>query len=87
MTYLPVMEAVRRETGLERDRSTLHRWRHKGLKTYLIGGRRVTTLEDVRNFVRSDSDLPSATKRTGRSPAKRQRDLQRAQRQLAKEGV
>jgi hypothetical protein len=54
--YLPVAVAIQAETGCRMHPSTCWRWSSRGsrgivLKTWLIGGRRMTTVEEVRAFL------------------------------------
>ena len=55
--YLPLSKAVRQVTGTSPHLSTLLRWctvgaRGRTLGHVLIGGRRMTTVEDVQSFIR-----------------------------------
>ena len=61
--YLSVPNAVEAVTGWRLNPSTLWRWSTKGcggvvLQTWLIGGRRCTTLCAVEEFIRRRSEDP-----------------------------
>jgi hypothetical protein len=54
--YLPVAKAIESETGIRPNPVTCWRWYTKGcggvlLQTKMIGGRRYTTLDLVREFI------------------------------------
>ncbi|GAA4445496.1 DUF1580 domain-containing protein [Novipirellula rosea] len=83
---MPLTDAIFVATGLERHRVTGQRWANDGLRTYVVGGRRLTTVEDVREFIDSRSKPPCAAKAV-RSAAKRKRDQARAEKSLKKLGA
>jgi hypothetical protein len=74
--------------------STIHRWRTKGLKgvrlrTFRVGGRRVTTVSDLEEFIAKvtaaadgDKHLPKF-----RSSKRRSREIARAESELARLGI
>ncbi len=56
MKYLAVAEAIERATGSRPHPTTCWRWTKKGcggtkLQTWVVGGRRVTTIDAVQLFV------------------------------------
>lgn len=68
--------------------STLHRWRLKGvrgvkLETCLVGGRRYTSLEAMARFFAAITAAADGQPVPHRTPAQRQRAIERAERELA----
>ena len=64
--YLPLSKAVRRVTGTSPHLSTLLRWcsigaRGRTLGHVIIGGRKMTTIEDVQAFIQVFDAKTSAT--------------------------
>lgn len=54
--YLPVLQAIEETIGYRPDPTTGWRWSTKGrggvkLKTWMVGGRRMTTIEAVESFI------------------------------------
>ena len=94
--YLPCPVAFERETGQRLHTSTFHRYRLRGLRgirlrTWLIGGRRMTTRAAVRRFLDdvSDADAGNATgiAATGRLDTAAQHRAEQAMAMLAKDGM
>lgn len=78
--YLPVICAVETVTGLRHNPSSLWRWSTKGcggvvLRTWLIGGRRMTTTEEVEEFIRRRSDEPAVQPQESRTSQLLRREL------------
>jgi hypothetical protein len=62
--YLPIPTAVEEKTGYRPHPVTCWRWSKKGiagvkLQTWMIGGRRLTTLEAVQQFIDSQTKANS----------------------------
>lgn len=52
--YMPVASAIEQVTGSRPHPSTVCRWTLKrGLKSWMIGGRRMTTISAVQEFIES----------------------------------
>jgi len=78
--YFPVRPSLR----------TLWRWHHRGvrgikLETALVGGRRVTSREAVRQFLGAIN--APASRMAAPVSARRQREADAAERELAQEGI
>ena len=72
--------------------STLHRWRLPGvrgvrLETLLLGGRRVTSAEALQRFVEATTAAADGAPTPTRTSSKQQRDIERAEAELDKEGT
>ena len=91
---LPLVAAVEEATGQRLHPSTCHRWRISGiagvrLETQKCGGKRVTSVEAVHRFndeVTFAADGESAAPQA-RTPRQRERDFQRADRDLENAGI
>jgi hypothetical protein len=69
MEFLSLTEAVFCVTGRRPNLSTSWRWSTKGcrgirLETVIVGGKRLTTVEMVRAFIRASTDARNATYET-----------------------
>jgi hypothetical protein len=69
MEFLSLTEAVFLVTGRRPNLSTSWRWSTKGargirLETVIVGGKRLTTVEMVRAFIRASTDARNATYET-----------------------
>ena len=69
MEFLSLTDAVFLVTGRRPNLSTSWRWSTKGcrgirLETVIVGGKRLTTLEMVRAFIRATTDARNATYET-----------------------
>jgi hypothetical protein len=67
--------------------STLHRWRLRGVKntkleTVLAGGRRFTSREALDRFIAATTAAADGTPLPVRTPAKRARDIEKAEKEL-----
>lgn len=89
---LPLVTAVEQATGLRPHLSTCLRWCTRGskgirLESWIVGGRRYTTVLAVRRY---RDAVTSASEKTGRpsvtivSPTQRARIAERAAKELAK---
>ncbi len=87
------LDTIETVLGYRPDRSTFWRWtrpdRKPCLRSVMVGGHRMCSVADVRAFVAActANKEPSPLKVSGRSPAKRQRDVQRASKSLERAGV
>lgn len=76
-SYLPLVEAVRAATGRQVHLSTVLRWCSRGargrvLSSWMVGGRRMTTVEAVNAFIAAASEpehLPRVRSRTSATRA------------------
>lgn len=66
--FLPVLTAIEAQTGVRPHPSTPWRWATKGqggvvLQTWMVGGRRMTTVEAVAEFIeaRTQAASPQST--------------------------
>jgi hypothetical protein len=71
---------------------TLHRWRLRGitgirLETVRIGGRRFTSREALERFNAAVTAAADGTPAQTRTPRRRQRDIARAEKELAEAGI
>lgn len=81
--YLPLVKAVREATGTSPHLSTILRWCTKGargrtLAHVLIGGRKMTTVEDVLEFVQVFEATSSASCIHHRVPSDRTNAIDKA---------
>jgi len=83
--YLPLVKAVRQATGTSPHLSTILRWCTKGargrtLAHVLIGGRKMTTVEDVLAFIQvfDATSLPPANCIHHRAPSDRTNAIDKA---------
>ena len=91
---LPLVTAVERATGQRPHPSTCHRWRISGiagvrLETQKCGGKRMTSIEAVHRFneaVTLAADGESVAPQS-RTPRQRKSDLERADKELARQGI
>lgn len=91
---LPLAAAVETATGQRPHPSTLHRWRLHGicgvkLETVRVGGRRMCTIESVRQFLvgvtAATDGEPMPT--DSRTPRQRERAIDRAEGELERAGI
>jgi len=73
MKLMNVLDAIEAAAGQRVHPSTAWRWTQRGsrgrvLRTWLLGGRRMTTLEAVREFLESRGTAAAATR--GKSKAR-----------------
>jgi hypothetical protein len=71
---------------------TLHRWRLNGisgvrLETVRIGGRRFTSREALERFNAAVTAAADGSPSSTRTPRQRQRDIERAEKELGKAGI
>ncbi len=71
---------------------SLWRWRTQGFKgvrleTVLVGGRRYTSKEAIQRFVEKTTAAVDGPSTRASTPARRKRELERAQRELEKAGL
>jgi len=88
----PLPAAVEAATGQRPHPSTLHRWRLRGiagvkLETVRCGGRRLCTIEAVRRFLNGVTAATDGEPVQTRTPRQRQRDIDRAEAELAEAGI
>ena len=92
--FLPLGQAIQKVTGLRPHITTLLRWANKGvdvsgrkvrLETRKIAGRRYTRVEWARDFIEATNESDSVAISQPPSSSRRERDLDRANRQLDKE--
>jgi hypothetical protein len=90
-TLLTLAEAARSLPGRP-HLSTLQRWRLRGvrgvkLETILVGGRRVTSQEAIERFAAATTAAADGSSLATRTSRQRQRDIDRAEAELAKAGI
>ena len=90
-TLLTFAEAARSLPGRP-HLSTLHRWRLRGvrgvkLETCVIGGRRFTSAESLLRFGAATTAATDGSPTPTRTSRQRQRDIERAEAELAKAGI
>lgn len=91
--FRPLVEAIASETGHRPHLSTAHRWCQRGvggtkLKSWKIGGRRMTTVEAVREFVEATTSAsdPSAAQ-SPVTPKQTSKAHEAAMRELREQGL
>lgn len=89
MEFLSLTDAVFFVTGRRPNLSTSWRWSTKGcrgirLETVIVGGKRLTTIEMVRAFVRATTDARNATYETQfvAPTSQRQKQMEKASEML-----
>jgi hypothetical protein len=84
----PLAQATRHVPGNPHI-ATLHRWRLRGVKgvkleTVLVGGRRFTSVEAIARFMERLNGGRGSDRMT---PARRQKEIEAAERELADAGI
>ena len=82
------MRQAREELPGRPSASTLNRWITIGVKgvrlrTVMVGGRRFVSRDDLDAFIAGTTAAANGESKTVRTPRKRERDIQRAERELA----
>lgn len=72
--------------------STIHRWRLRGirgqkLETILVGGRRFTSVEALERFIARTTAAANGEQIPVRTPRQREKAIEQADRELAKDGI
>jgi hypothetical protein len=88
---LSLSEAARSQP-VRRNVSTLWRWVQRGvrgvrLQTILVGGRRYTSREALERFSMEVTAAADGKSPPARTPRQRQRDIEKAEAELAKAGI
>jgi hypothetical protein len=89
--FITLVQASKRLPG-HPHLSTLHRWRTRGVNgirliTKKVGHRRVVALSDLESFIEAVTAAADGTPAPVRTAKQRQRDIDRAERELARDGV
>ena len=96
LDLLPLVEAIERVTSRRIHLSTCLRWTQKGrrgqrLRSWVLGARRMTTEQAVRDFIAATTEVsePRAAAPVGRpsKPGARQKQIERASLLLEKAGI
>ncbi len=95
MTYITMQEAFEQSAGLTLHRTTYHRIAKPSktkpyVRTVKVSGRRLTTIKWVEDYIRQCTEasaLAQADSKPVRSAAQRQRNADRADKELTKLGV
>ena len=90
-TILSLAEAARSQPTRP-NLSTVWRWVQRGvrgvrLETAMIGGRRVTSVQALSRFHAAVTSAADGSPRPTRTSRQRQRDIERAEAELAKAGI
>ncbi|MEM9351607.1 MAG: DUF1580 domain-containing protein [Planctomycetota bacterium] len=89
---MPVVDAIARATGKRPHTATIYRWRTRGvrgarLETVVIGGRRVTSVDAVRRFVRETTASADVASGHTVSVSVRENEQKRACDYLESQGI
>jgi hypothetical protein len=90
-TYLTFTQAAKR-LPVNPSPSTWHRWRLRGvhgvkLATVKIGGRRMVGADDLQRFIEAVTCAADGTPLPIRTSRQRERAIEAAERELAREGI
>ena len=95
-TVLTLADAAKRlptRSGRRIHVSTLYRWSQRGcrgirLETAQLGGSRITSMQALQRFCERLSDAdPCVSAQISVTPARRRREIARAERELEQEGI
>lgn len=93
LTLSDAAKSLPRRSGRRIHVSTLYRWSQRGcrgirLETAQLGGSRITSMQALQRFCERLSDAdPCVSAQISVTPARRRREIARAERELEQEGI
>ncbi|MBM3965374.1 MAG: DUF1580 domain-containing protein [Planctomycetes bacterium] len=90
-TVIPIAEASKHIPGRP-SKATVWRWVLNGtragkLESFLVGGRRFTTLESIQRFAQQSTSASDGNTPPSLTPRQREREISRAEREATEAGI